>query len=589
MSALSSSTDDTSSKSSSHESSETTQQSDSGTGLTSVPSLDPAANPAKSSKNEGTDEVLGSVKGEEDEEKKPSDTANSLSNDKEGEKDQPAVIRPHLEEVEDTYDMRYLVKDEIDDRYYNLDTTANLIAARKKAPVRILQYQHYIGMMEDRVRYLEKELEELKIGQTSRLALDNPTISGEHAAGETSDLPKFPEDTKIDDIPSLASKEPGVKCECKPLTFDEFQRGKPVTSHIITTLADDQEPHHLKTAPNGKILPISKHSQSSGRLSRVCIRSKPILDFFEKHLPKDTAPTMSKCIIMRPFKPICMLEEKIRSHLLSLNAEIERRPEDEVVQDAAPKPAETDPFSPISAAGLDSLKTNEDADINLQEESLEELTSARDHFQTLVQLMDGKLKPDLDQHKSYRQPDTKCPEQIYFEDLWHLFTPGRIAYADHPNGQAYLILNIRGGRRLYDRPYADRPAYDYGREKPIPTAFKPETYSNFCMDCVFIDYDGTDLDFVPHVLEVPYFKGERDINSLPVVPIEVASKKDETSCRDYLRERGKKFVELTRDVYAHRDYTGVTLPNTDNPTSRANSREQVSVSCRINRAMTNFS
>lgn len=537
--------EDLSTDSSSSESTEVTQTSDVGTNLTSVASSDLATDPKDTSKDPEINVASTQATIEKAPTDETGDTAPIVDDDK-AEKTtettaEKVAAEGHVkEEEENPFDVYWALRSDLSDRRYDPDSV-NLDKSRKKAPLRLLQYQQYIGLMEDRVRYLERELKDLK------------KQSGGVQRDETSD---DEDDAKT----KTESKEPIIRCECLPLLYNEFQKGKIARTCVISTLTEGEELRLRKSGAGMTRPPSEDSSEESRRLSRIIINSNHILKFLEKHLPRDTAPTSSACIILRPFKPICKLENQIRSHLQDLKAEIERRAKE----------------VEIVSAGLDKIALDEEAEDKLSNQSLEDLKTSCDHFELLVTLMDGQLKVELEMNRACHSLEAGSLHQVSFNDLWHLFAPSRVVYADHPNRQAYLVSNVRGGRRLYNATAEQRPSWEEEEKKSKVVLFNNETHSTFYMDCIHIDYDGSKLDFVTHVLEIPYFKGVREIASLPVVPIDLVSQKGDLPFRESLKQRGEKFVRLTREAYAHRDYTGITLPDTDNVTLKSRSRERVS-------------
>jgi hypothetical protein len=101
------------------------------------------------------------------------------------------------------------------------------------------------------------------------------------------------------------------------------------------------------------------------------------------------------------------------------------------------------------------------------------------------------------------------------------------------------------------------------RDKDINRAsikFKDEGYSegSFVIECFYIHYDGTRFGPVNASFQIRKFDGERDITSLPVVPLQWYE--GECEIRERLVERGRKFTQLSNPKErAHRRYKGLTL------------------------------
>lgn len=489
------------------------------------------------------------------------------------------LVAKHDSDDEDADTLYWDVKSAMFDRRYDeaIDSE-KLSKARKQAPTRVLQYQQYIGSMEDRIKYLEAELVDVRqlVDSSTKRHYDTDDSEDEegHDDGEHADAGDADQKTA-----STEPKEAGPKCECRALSYKDYARGKHVKSYVVSTLSEVEEPYNRTTVSGQTKDIVVDQGGLSNRISRLCISSTPIIEFLDQHLPKGAAPSSHTCIILRPFKPLCQLETKIREHLARLETELERREKEKSEKDPLSKVGEEVPDLIDFNTYAESVQNGDELEQSIFDRSLGSVTTARNHFRTLIELMDSDLKEVLESHKLYRRLDAGMPSQIRFEDLWHLFVPGQVVYAEQPNCQAFIILNVRGGRRLHRRmteqvPIAEDP------EKRTTVRIENKSHSNFYMDCVHIDFDGTDLGFLGQVLEIPYYKGERDIASLPVVPVDLADKKGGTSCREYLQNRGRKFLMLTREGteigYAHRDYTGTSLQDIDPDTQKFTSREQVS-------------
>ncbi|UKZ64172.1 uncharacterized protein TrAtP1_005391 [Trichoderma atroviride] len=81
---------------------------------------------------------------------------------------------------------------------------------------------------------------------------------------------------------------------------------------------------------------------------------------------------------------------------------------------------------------------------------------------------------------------------------------------------------------------------------------------SFLIECFYIHFDGTQFGPVNRTFQIASFQGERKITSLPVIPLKCFP--DQKNIKEKLRQRGKKFAELSNPKStSHREYKGLTL------------------------------
>jgi hypothetical protein len=126
-----------------------------------------------------------------------------------------------------------------------------------------------------------------------------------------------------------------------------------------------------------------------------------------------------------------------------------------------------------------------------------------------------------------------------------------LSYADIP--PSLRILKVTGGREAFARP-SDPPS----NHASIKLKDKGYIPGSFVLECFFIHFDGHQYGPVNETFTISKFYGLRELESLPVVPLECDPKKDQI-LRDLL-SRGRKFVKLSNPrEAAHKKYCGLTL------------------------------
>lgn len=155
--------------------------------------------------------------------------------------------------------------------------------------------------------------------------------------------------------------------------------------------------------------------------------------------------------------------------------------------------------------------------------------------------------------------------KVRFHDLWYLFRIGELIYRPLGTGASKELDNTSLGKRTW-RCYGTRPPWGRYRDRIVPTehrSYKGEDdtseRSSFGVHCYYIDYTGDEFCVVTETFEIPIFKGERSIKSLPVCPYRFAPKH-----KDLIQaamKNGHTFLQSIKTKHAaYRGWTTTMTP-----------------------------
>ncbi|KAM7194251.1 hypothetical protein V8F33_007397 [Rhypophila sp. PSN 637] len=169
------------------------------------------------------------------------------------------------------------------------------------------------------------------------------------------------------------------------------------------------------------------------------------------------------------------------------------------------------------------------------------------------------------------------PPKVRFHDLWYLFRIGELIYRPLGTGANKELDNTSLGKRTW-RCYATRPPWGRYRDRIVPAEHRSyrgeddvSERSSFGVHCYYIDFTGDEFCVVTETFEIPFFKGERSIKSLPVCPYRFAA-----GHQKLLRaalENGHTFLRSIKTQHAA--YTGwtTTLTPKGKPTTDVEGNE----------------
>ena len=172
-----------------------------------------------------------------------------------------------------------------------------------------------------------------------------------------------------------------------------------------------------------------------------------------------------------------------------------------------------------------------------------EIKEAVDDFRCLVRFIDEIVQPARNYLRS--QPPT-----VHFSNIWHLFPAGCLIYCRQSSTpqKIWRVIQATGGRRYMSRP---------DRTSAADTSDWTTRYSDFTLDCYYLDFDGINFIRVCHRFTIERFEKPMLIEALPVMPLADAEKRLSGVDREIFRERGKQFIDYTKPQYRY--YEGFTV------------------------------
>ncbi|KAJ0335722.1 hypothetical protein COL922a_008851 [Colletotrichum nupharicola] len=154
---------------------------------------------------------------------------------------------------------------------------------------------------------------------------------------------------------------------------------------------------------------------------------------------------------------------------------------------------------------------------NWERHSKEELEEAYRDFSALVIFIDKFISP---LRKALREVDDM---PVYFNELWHLYTPGSMVYVKDPSVPQKLWRVIQGTGGAWSPLQRNTPDahLDYLR---LGGVFGGTRVIPFTLDCYYVDFNGTHFVRVAKKFDIEAFKDPTSIKSLPILPLRVAEK-----------------------------------------------------------------
>lgn len=199
--------------------------------------------------------------------------------------------------------------------------------------------------------------------------------------------------------------------------------------------------------------------------------------------------------------------------------------------------------------------------------TLEERQEAARDLRLLVSFMDEYIFP---LQKALR---TAKVDEVYFYELWYLFSPGSIIYVKDVTvpQKLWRVVQGTGGRRPYLRSQRQGDHLEFGG------IFSKTKCDPFNIDCFYIDFNGFEFFRVRKTFKLDEFKDLQGIRSLPIIPLHVAETEGLVD-RNSLMERGKDFISYTKLSYCY--YSGQSLSRepSGNVLQRPDSRTMGSIS-----------
>ena len=415
----------------------------------------------------------------------------------------------------------------------------------EKGPfMRIKEYGEYMQSMEERVAYLEADLQ-VRGGK-------NP-----QADPQPEHVPAIP---RLQRVTWLEFKNRVVdeqRCAIEILyggAESYYQRDKDIRRGRNAAL----DASRLSQSTSKGDHTVSSHfnaALASEGPDRIRINSIPVLKILGSLF--DTEWRMKSIVILHPFKMLVYYKEEIKATLVKLEQKWSFLEKEELFRQADGLP------SNVSSYGQ-SFKDNKV--FSSPEDPKDSVEALRD-LRCLVQFMEEDMKP-------LSQPfhDSTC-RKVRFRDLWYLYKPGEELIApfsqslDNENrrlGKCNVLTDMTFPKKSLPDRYQTawrvlqvlngRPnLYPFNDEHWLPPP--RENCNAFTLRCYYVEYDGNKFGPVVHDFSIAPYEGERDITSLEVFPLRFTE--TALKVRDDLKKRGELFVEYTTSK--PRYYKGKTI------------------------------
>ena len=466
----------------------------------------------------------------------------------------------------------------------------------KKGAKLAVQQMEYVRLMEDRMKAMETRLRLIENKGVEPAPPAPPPGAANHPTEFIMDIHHmtFQEYLPKDPNQGIKVVDPFTNIQHKRRW--EFPGQHPY--HLIGVVVGDiTQPERLgkdqvtksadglDTAPPGHDLSDQDSAikdSPSVQPERIRINSTLLLQALEKITGTtfgwaqfDDHPELQDQVILRPFKLFVTFEQEIRDEIYRLE-KIHMRdgsksgPEapdttKDDTQSLPARPVNDTKVFPDSAEEPDHEQINRrndqnfpnamvDTSVDGKNEEVSPLESRRCLEQLLIlrDLLDKDLKPTFDLRRQIMDGSARS---IAFQDLWHLFPLGSEIVSNGVSGQSqtFRVLNVSGGRPfLCSRYEADMD--------PVDTLSSGREIPNFDFLSYSYEFDGKELGACQQLHTIKSYDGLKAITSLPCFPIIYSKHSRRLKPREFFIERGKRFLELTRNTdIVHKRYNGLTL------------------------------
>lgn len=268
-------------------------------------------------------------------------------------------------------------------------------------------------------------------------------------------------------------------------------------------------------------------------------------------------------VFLKPYKFFWYYLDDIRrqkEELYNKFLELEQNPGE--YKTVSPKPVQTEDGQAPSSCTKDGALADAQKDRDEMKKSLEGVG-------WLIRFIENAVMPTATRCRNKDRP----PQMITFEELWFLFQPGDVVitrglntededYGERSDGRiaaqktssepvAWKVLNSIDGR-----PRLSPRSGDDARTAPR------KQVSHFCLELFKVDFNGASFGPIYRFFNIRYFEGEKDINSLDVVPL--WCDKDQDKVKSRLLSIGAKFLDVTKQPYYYQIYNGRKLLHSGN-------------------------
>ena len=388
------------------------------------------------------------------------------------------------------------------------------------------------------------------------------------------------EDAKQTDTKSTTEHDPPAEITRVP----EYQWrstkpssiGKSGTA-VLVAVSPNKGAKHVPIAPDQ---PQQNYEQISDKAQaelardvprKFAINSQRLMKAIGKHTKQDILNEYNTWVY--PFKYLLHYEREIRAGYVEVCNRYESlrlKPATSNEASAANTMLSKDIAKSTTA---DSKKQESDAKESRAPTELEDAAKEKALWGCVIEFMDNDMR-DIFNMRLLASKDVL--EEIEFENLWYLYSPGDIVYhklmiGGKPRHRAYRVLFVTGGREILDT--ANRvmePLSTYGSK--FEDSFedfddktnehrrmrgKTKGKTPLVLDCFYIDFDGDRWGPRPRRFVIPEFGGSKSIRALEVVPVRFMP--DWKDVETKLLDRGKRFVDAAAG--AHVLYSGRGHPD----------------------------
>lgn len=250
----------------------------------------------------------------------------------------------------------------------------------------------------------------------------------------------------------------------------------------------------------------------------------------------------------RPFKPLIFYHDTMKTLLSDLEAKWSETESNQPAEHWAilrGEKKEQPSFEPEIVRSRSSSNSALAAELV---DSVEALRAMRAY----VEFVEKEIIPLY--HQFEEKPGRSIPHRVRFDDLWYLFRLGELLFnpnaPDPTNGKARdRSFRSRRVLRVYSISYPDHGTEGYSQNDKI------------LVRCYSIDHNGESYIPVKAKVVIPYYEGEKDIQSLDIYPVRFAQ--EHQRLLQELDGQGRLFQKCISEMYM--SYKGWTIGDYDYP------------------------
>ncbi|KAL1606256.1 hypothetical protein SLS60_003658 [Paraconiothyrium brasiliense] len=343
--------------------------------------------------------------------------------------------------------------------------------------------------------------------------------------------------TLIEDDENEVQQEIGIT----RVPYHDWRKVKPraeLYPALKTLIVATGTPNDVSDVSNG-IRPLSRMNTFNGDAvtstkecpSRVAINSRTLISTLRRITSNNLRISSKSNVLVYPFKPIIVYYDAIKQYSSAMAQRL-KVVKDRSGDQSVDSSKQSHPDKIESNTNLLAIEKSETTDRRLEEIDcligfIESDLADLLHLQSLIR--DGLMR------------------EIEFEHLWLLFTPGVVVVSSTPEGcRGYQVLHVTGGRLIIDlensskteRKDADAMELQF-EDQGNYGVISSRKYSDFVIDCFFIDHNGSFFGPRSHRIVISEYSGKCDVEALPAYPLTISFKTPRTD----LHERGERYVQ----------------------------------------------